>query len=483
MLFNSVDYLIFFPVVVALYFAIPAKWRWVLLLLASYFFYMSWKAEYVILIMITTIIDYYAGIKISEARTKKKKKQWLVLSVMVNLGMLAGFKYLNFLSGSMNWLFGELNLANEFPVLNILLPVGISFYIFQSLSYTIDIYRGSVKPERRLGVFAVYVSFFPQLVAGPIERSSNLIPQFYETHRFSQEKLVSGLKLMLWGFFKKVVIADRLGMFVSKVYENPDQFHGVPVILATALFAFQLYCDFSGYTDIARGSARAMGFELMINFNRPLVAKSLRDFWNRWHISLTTWFRDYLLYSLPYIRNKKIIMGLMYRNLIITYLLMGMWHGASWNFVIFGLLNGALLVIETVTERQRSWLYEKSGLNTIPIIKGLITNIITFLILISTMGFFRAKSLADCGMIFANSIDLSNTGLAMKAILKDYEVLFGIFMVIFLMTAEQLHEKYDLVRFVSKRHIVIRWTGYIGFVFFVLLMGVLHKQAFLYFQF
>jgi alginate O-acetyltransferase complex protein AlgI len=483
MLFNSVDYLIFFPVVVALYFAFPAKWRWVLLLLASYFFYMCWKAEYVILIMVTTLIDYFVAIKISESGTKKKKKQWLILSIIVNLGMLAGFKYLNFFSGSMNWLFGELNITQEFPVLNILLPVGISFYIFQSLSYTIDVYRGSVKPERHPGIFAVYVSFFPQLVAGPIERSSNLIPQFYDIHRFSQQKMVSGLKLMLWGFFKKVVIADRLGMFVGKVYENPDQFNGLPVILATVLFAFQLYCDFSGYTDIARGSARIMGFDLMINFNRPLIARSLRDFWNRWHISLTTWFRDYLLYSLPYIKNKKILMSLMYRNLIITYLLMGLWHGASWNFVIFGLLNGVLLVVETITERQRNWLFEKSGLDKVPVLKGFISNIITFLILISTMVFFRAKSLDECGMIFSNSFDFSNTGLALKAILKDYEVLFGILMVIFLMIAEYLHEKYDLVRFVAKKPVAIRWAGYIGFVFFVLLMGVLHKQAFLYFQF
>ena len=483
MLFNSVDYLIFFPLVVALYFTIPGKWRWVLLLLASYFFYMCWKAEYVVLIMITTIIDYLVGIKIGETKEKKKKKKWLVISVIVNLGMLAGFKYLNFLSGSMNWLFGEMDIARQFPVFNVLLPVGISFYIFQSLSYTIDVYRGSVKPERHLGIFALYVSFFPQLVAGPIERSSNLIPQFYGNHVFSQQRLVSGLKLMLWGFFKKVVIADRLGLFVAKVYDNPGMFHGLPVILATVMFAFQLYCDFSGYTDIARGSARVMGYDLMINFNRPLIAKSLRDFWNRWHISLTTWFRDYLLYSLPYIRNKKIIMGLMYRNLVITYLLMGLWHGASWNFVIFGMLNGVLLVIETVTERQRNRLFEVTRLDKVPVIKGFITNIITFLILISTMVFFRARNLTDCGMIFLNSFDFSNTGLALKAILKDNEVLFGILMVIFLMTAEYLHEKYDLVRFVSKRHIVIRWAGYIGFVFFVLLMGVLHKQAFLYFQF
>lgn len=483
MLFNSVDYLIFFPVVVALYFAFPAKWRWLLLLIASYVFYMFWKAEYVVLILFTTVVDYIAAIKMAQAGSKKEKKWYLALSLVTNLGMLAGFKYLNFTTSSMNWLFGELNIQEQFPVMNILLPVGISFYVFQSLSYTIDVYRGIKEPEKHAGKFALYVCFFPQLVSGPIERSNHLMPQIHNPLPFDQARLISGLKLMLWGFFKKMVIADRLGMFVGKIYENPDQFHGIPVILATVLFAFQLYCDFAGYTDIARGSARILGFDLMINFNRPLIAKSLRDFWNRWHMSLTTWFRDYLLYSLPYVKNKKIIMGLMYRNLIITYLLMGLWHGASWNFVIFGLLNGVLLVVETITERQRSWLFEKSGLDKVPILKGLISNIITFSILISTMVFFRAKSLADCGMIFSNSFDFSNTGFALKAIFKDYEVLFGIIMVIFLMITEYFHEKYDLVRFISKRNIIIRWPVYIGFVFFVLLFGVMHKQVFLYFQF
>jgi alginate O-acetyltransferase complex protein AlgI len=483
MLFNSVDYLIFFPVVVALYFAFPAKWRWVLLLLASYFFYMCWKAEYVFLILFTTVVDYFAAIKMAQTGSKKRKKWYLVLSLVTNLGMLAGFKYLNFATGSINLLFNELDIARQLPVLQLILPVGISFYVFQSLSYTIDVYRGVKEPEKHAGKFALYVCFFPQLVSGPIERSNHLMPQIHNPQSFSQQRLISGLKLMLWGFFKKVVIADRLGMFVGKVYENPDQFHGLPVILATVLFAFQLYCDFAGYTDIARGSARVLGYDLMINFNRPLIARSLRDFWNRWHISLTTWFRDYVLYSLPYVKNKKILMSLMYRNLIITYLLMGLWHGASWNFVIFGLLNGVLLVVETITERQRSWLFERSGLDKVPVLKGMISNIITFMILISTMVFFRAKSLAECGMIFSNSFYFSNTGLALKAILKDYEVLFGILMVIFLMTVEYLHEKYDLVRIVAKRPVAIRWAGYIGFVFFVLLMGVLHKQAFLYFQF
>jgi D-alanyl-lipoteichoic acid acyltransferase DltB (MBOAT superfamily) len=483
MLFNSIDYLLFLPVVVALYFAIPAKWRWILLLMASYFFYMCWKAEYVILIMISTLVDYYAGVKMGQMPSKKKKKPYLVLSLMVNLGMLAGFKYLDFFSASANMLFGQLDIDQQLPIYNILLPVGISFYVFQSLSYTIDVYRGSVEPEKHAGRFALYVCFFPQLIAGPIERSRHLLPQIHHSSDFDQRRLVSGLKLMLWGFFKKLVIADRLGLFVGNVYGNPSEFTGLPIVLATILFAFQLYCDFSGYTDIARGSARIMGFDLMINFNRPLIARSLRDFWNRWHISLTTWFRDYLLYSLPYIKGKQIVMGKIYRNLIITYIIMGLWHGAAWTFVIFGLFHGVLLVLETITERQRNWLFRKTGIDNVPFVRIGVSIVVTFSILAFSLLFFRADSLADSRLLISNAFDFSSFGASVSDIVKDYEVMFGMLMVVFLMIAEYLHEKYDLVRVLALRHVMIRWPVYIGFFFFVLLFGVLHKQMFIYFQF
>lgn len=483
MLFNSVDYLIFFPVVIALYFAIPVKWRWLLLLIASYYFYMCWKAEYVILIMVTTLVDYFVALKMGQVTSRKKKKHYLVLSIIVNLGMLAGFKYLNFFTDSVNLLFREINVFHSLPLFNILLPVGISFYIFQSLSYTIDVYRGVILPEKHAGKFALYVSFFPQLVAGPIERPNHLLPQIHQPRSFDQQRLVSGLKLMLWGYFKKVVIADRLGMFVGYVYENPSEHTGLTVILATVLFAFQLYCDFSGYTDIARGSARILGYELMINFNRPLIARSLRDFWNRWHISLTTWFRDYVLYSLPYIKDKKIVFGKIYRNLIITFLLMGLWHGAAWTFVIFGLFHGVLLVIETITEKQRTRFYELTRINDFIVLKNTFGIIITFSLLTFSLFFFRANSLSDSLLLISNAVDFSNFRESLGDILKDNEVLFGMLMIIGLMVTEYLHAKYDLVRIVSSKPLVIRWSVYIGFIFFVLLFGVLQKQKFIYFQF
>jgi D-alanyl-lipoteichoic acid acyltransferase DltB (MBOAT superfamily) len=483
MLFNSLEFLLFLPLVVALYFTLPVKWRWLLLLVASYFFYMSWKAEYAILILFTTLVDYSVAIKIGNELSKRKKKNWLLLSILVNLGMLAGFKYLNFFSESANALLQASNSGYAFPLYQILLPVGISFFIFQSLSYTIDVYRGIRKPEKHFGKFALYVSFFPQLVAGPIERSTSLLPQINKPRAFSEQNLISGLKLMLWGFFKKLVIADRLGMFVGLIYENPAEYNGIPVLLATLLFAIQLYCDFSGYTDIARGSARILGYELMINFNRPLIATSLRDFWNRWHISLTTWFRDYLLYSLPYIKDKKIVQAKIYRNLVITFLLMGLWHGAAWTFVLFGLFHGIMLVLETITEKPVAGFYERTGINKFPVLKKTIGIIYMISLVVFSLFFFRANNLSDSMLLLSNAFDFSNTAEAMKAILKNLEVVFGLMMIVILLWAEHFHAKHNLAKVIASKPMIIRWTAYIGFIFFVLLFGVLHQEKFIYFQF
>lgn len=483
MLFNSLEYLIFLPVVVILYFSIPDKWKWVLLLLASYIFYMFWKVEYAALIMFTTLVDYFIGIKLAQKMPKKRKKAYLALSIIVNLGMLAGFKYLNFFSESLNGVLDFFNAGISTPIFNILLPVGISFYIFQSLSYTIDVYRGIAPAEKHLGKFALYVSFFPQLVAGPIERSTSLIPQINKPRAFDEQRLVSGLKLMLWGFFKKLVIADRLSMFVDYVYNNPQQNAGVPIILATILFAFQLYCDFSGYTDIARGSARVLGYDLMINFNRPFIAKSLRDFWNRWHISLTTWFRDYLLYSLPYIKNNKIIYPLFHLNLFITYLIMGLWHGASWTFVLFGAINGLMVALEIMTQNVRNRFYAFMHINRSESLKNLLGPASTFLVVVFSLYFFRANSLSDSFVLIRNTFDFSSTREAFYFMRRDNELMFGILMVIGLLVAEHLHAKYNLVSKLAAKPIFMRWSVYLGFFFFVILFGVLHAQKFIYFQF
>ena len=270
MLFNSLEFLIFFPVVIALYFALPYKLRWIFLLLASYYFYMCWKAEYLVLIIASTVVDYYASLKMSQTKDKVKRKPYLYLSLLVNLGILFGFKYFNFFNDSARALFEQFDMFYNVPAFDVLLPVGISFYTFQTLSYTIDVYNDRIAAEKHLGIFALYVSFWPQLVAGPIERPQNLLPQFWQKQVFDYENVTNGLKLMAWGFFKKLVIADRLADFVNEVYNHPHSYEGLTLILATISFAFQIFCDFSGYSDIAIGAALIMGYRLMKNFNSPL---------------------------------------------------------------------------------------------------------------------------------------------------------------------------------------------------------------------
>lgn len=271
-----------------LYFLLPHKYRWVMLLGASYYFYMSWKPEYVFLILISTIITYLSGIYIGKTNKQKNKKWILALSLLSNLGILFVFKYFNFFNESLAQLFMNFNINWGIPNFKLLLPVGISFYTFQALSYSIDVYRGKIKPEKNFGIYALYVSFFPQLVAGPIERSTNLLPQFYKKFNFDYQRVTDGLKLMAWGYFKKVVIADAMAIAVNTVYNNPQNFTGLPLIVATVFFAFQIYCDFSGYSNIAVVIARILGFDLMENFRRPYFSKSIKEFWSRWHISLST---------------------------------------------------------------------------------------------------------------------------------------------------------------------------------------------------
>ncbi len=294
MAFNSVNFLIFFPIAVVLYFSASFRWRWLVLLLASYYFYAGWKPEYLILILYSTLVDYFIGIKISQTDDISRRKRLLTISLISNLGLLFIFKYFNFFSQSLQETFNLLKISVDFPTVNLILPVGISFYTFQTLSYTFEIYRGNIKPEKNLGIFALFVSFFPQLVAGPIERPQHLLPQFSQKFNFDSERISSGLRLMLWGMFKKVVIADQLARLVNLVYNEPTNWYGLMVIVATYGFAFQIYCDFSGYSDIAIGAARIMGFDLRLNFKEPYLAQSIADFWRRWHISLSTWFRDYL---------------------------------------------------------------------------------------------------------------------------------------------------------------------------------------------
>ena len=358
MLFNSIKFLIFFPCVWLLYYMLPFRFRKYLLLAASYYFYMCWKPEFIVLILASTAMNYLFALSFG-CESARKRKSLFVLSIVFNLGMLFVFKYANFAGETVTAVCKAFSIPFTAPVLNIVLPVGISFYTFQTMSYTIDVYRGKMEAERDFVMFALFVSFFPQLVAGPIEKASNLLPQLKQEHPFSYENTTYGLKLMAWGFFKKCVIADQLTLLiVDPVYAAPLLYRGGALIIATVAFSIQIYCDFSGYSDIARGCAKTMGIDLMSNFKAPYLSCSITEFWRRWHVSLTDWFREYVY--IPLGGNRK---GLLKKCLFcgVTFLLSGLWHGANWTFVIWGLLHAVFLNVESIAgragkrEREREW--------------------------------------------------------------------------------------------------------------------------------
>ncbi|MGH8046042.1 MAG: MBOAT family O-acyltransferase, partial [Chthoniobacterales bacterium] len=326
MLFNSFQFALFFPIVVVLYYLAPFAWRWAILAAASCYFYMAFVPAYILILLGVIVIDYTAGLLI-EPRKGWARKALLGTSLFANVGLLAYFKYFNFLTSNVHSLAQAIGWNYPQQILNVILPIGLSFHVFQSMSYTIEVYRGTERAERHFGIYALYVLFFPQLVAGPIERPQNLLHQFRKHHRFDYDRAVSGLRLILIGLFKKVVIADRLALVVDSVYANPAQHSSLELLLGTYFFAFQIYCDFSGYSDIARGAARLLGFELMVNFNAPYLARSVADFWRRWHISLSTWFRDYVYVPLG---GNRLGAWRQAINLFVVFLLSGLWHGSAW---------------------------------------------------------------------------------------------------------------------------------------------------------
>lgn len=396
--FNSLEFLVFFPLVVLLFFLMPHRFRWIVLLAASYFFYMSWSAELIVLILFTTLVSYLASIGIEATQSRTKKKLLLTLTLVTCLGVLFFFKYFNFLSDSVTAALRAFTLPVNDLTLELILPVGISFYTFQTLSYVIDIYRGSIKAERHFGYYALFVSFFPQLVAGPIERPGNLIPQLKEKHTPRLDDFSAGCAKMLIGFFKKVVVADLAAVYVNAVYNDPSSATGLGVVIATVLFAFQIYCDFSGYTDIAIGAARVMGIRLMQNFDRPYSAETIREFWGRWHISLSTWFKDYLYFPLGGSRCSK---PRHLFNLFFVFLVSGLWHGAAWTFVIWGALHGIYQVIGVLTKDVRKMLIARIGISEDAWWVHMLRRLAVFVLVAFAWIFFRANSISDLGVLLS----------------------------------------------------------------------------------
>ena len=394
MIFNSIDFLLFLPIVFVLYWVLSRaelKVQNLLVLAASYFFYGYWDWRFLGLILFSTIVDYFAGLEIEKAESKKLKKRFLFLSIGVNIGLLAFFKYFNFFVDSFIQAFNNAGISLDPWSLKIILPVGISFYTFQTLSYSIDIYKGKLKPTKDFIGFAAFVSFFPQLVAGPIERASHLLPQFFNKRIFSFENAANGFALMLYGFFKKVVIADRLAPYVNNVFDHYTDYNTPTLLLAAVFFSFQIYCDFSGYSLIARGISKMFGFDLMVNFNRPYLANSFSDFWKRWHISLSSWFRDYVYIPLG---GNRVATARVYLNLMIVFLVSGLWHGANWTFVVWGGLHGLYLILNQLS-------------NSIKIKAPRVLNVlIVYLLATLAWVFFRADSLQDAWLYLHGIFEL-----------------------------------------------------------------------------
>ena len=485
MLFNSIQFLFFFPVVMILYFIIPFKIRWILLLIASYYFYMCWKVDYIVLIIISTLIDYICSNQMAKLKFKKNRKKWLLISIFSNLGILFGFKYFNFFSENIQTLFNQYNIFYDIPFFNILLPVGISFYTFQTLSYSIDVYNGKTTAQKHLGVFAVYVSFFPQLVAGPIERSNHLLPQFFKEHKFSYDRVKSGLQKMLWGFFKKIVIADNLAILVDGVYNNLDSYSGITLIVATIFFTFQIYCDFSGYSDIAIGTARVMGFELRENFKRPYFSKSIQEFWQRWHITLSSWFKDYLYIPLG---GNRVVKWKWYYNIIITFLLSGLWHGANWTFIIWGALHGIYLIFAITLNYPKKYFSQKIRKYS-PKIDTTFDVIITFILVAFAWIFFRANNIDDAIYVVKNLFtdlnEYNNLGGQFRGIGIYLNDLIKYFFLILFLIGYSIYERTDDVwKKLQLKSSWIRWS-----IYYIMLYGILflapHSTInnFIYFQF
>lgn len=489
MLFNSLDFAIFFPIVFVLYWLVSSNLRWrnILVLASSYVFYGWWDWRFLFLIAISSIVDFYVGQKLYKENNAKKRKRLLLISLIVNLGFLAYFKYTNFFIDTFVDSFRLFGKELEITSINIILPVGISFYTFQTLSYTIDIYRKQLKPTKDWLSFFSFVAFFPQLVAGPIERASHLLPQFYKTYKFNYNQVKSGLLLMAFGLFKKMVIADRAALYVNEVYNNPGNYEGIETIFGTVLFAFQIYCDFSGYSDIAIGAARTMGFDLMKNFDSPYLSKSITEFWRRWHISLSTWFRDYVYIPLGGSRNGKYRT---YYNLFIVFLVSGLWHGAAMTFVIWGVIHGVIIVIEKAIFKSKEKVFSLLNIDKSILSNKLIFIMITFTIVCFAWVFFRANSFADSiiiieGFFTNNFYELFGEKLYLIG-LKEHEFTLLFLSILSLTYIENSHRKQSMFSLLNEQPIFFRWSVYLSIAVFIIIFGVYGSEIdseFIYFQF
>ena len=468
MLFNSLDFAIFLPIVFILFWIIPNKnltSQNLLIVFSSYVFYGWWDWRFLSLIIFSTVVDFLVGQQLSKEHKDIMRKLLLFISLFINLGFLAIFKYYNFFLENFIEAFNLFGMKINANSLNIILPVGISFYTFQTLSYTIDVYNRKLLSTKNFLAFSAFVCFFPQLVAGPIERASNLLPQFYKKQVFYYTNISEGVKSIIYGFFLKLVIADRVAIYVNTIYNNVDAHEGLSFVLATIFFAIQIYCDFAGYSLIAIGTARLFGFKLMKNFNRPYFSFSVSEFWRRWHISLSSWFRDYLYIPLGgnKVSNNRILI-----NILITFVISGLWHGANWTFIIWGALNGLYIIIE-------KFLIKKSK-------KNIINILITFFLICFSWIFFRANNLNDA--LYIIKTIFSNIGSLYVPTSDVTSLYYSIIVILILLTVEIKHEFFDTIFTIRKNKIIFfRWFYYCALIFIILYIGVFDSSQFIYFQF
>jgi alginate O-acetyltransferase complex protein AlgI len=484
--FNSISFLFFFAFVGILYFSLPPRHRWMLLLGASYFFYMLSKTKYLFILVAVTFVNYFAGLQMEKAGTQPKRKKYLLICLFSNFGLLFLFKYYPFFSQSLKALFEYVPIPTQIPWFHTLLPLGISFYIFKNVSYAIDVYRREQAPEKHPGIYALYVAFFPQLLAGPIERAPRLLPQLHQDFGFDERRVTDGLRLILWGLFLKIVIADTLVTLVDPVYDHPTQYVGFHFLLATLFFAFQIYCDFAGYSYIAIGAGRVLGYQTMDNFNHPYGAQTISDFWRKWHISLSTWFRDYLYIPLG---GNRVPVSKHYANLIIVFLICGLWHGANWTFVVWGGIHGAYLVFSLITRRIRGSLQRRIGLDKVPKIHQALKVLITFSLVCIAWVFFRANNISDAFYILSHLGTGWSRVWRLEALRNSpywgdlrFEFLVGTASLVLLGVIYSLQKRWD-VMFFSQRPVWIRWSVYYGMILVMLLFGNIGSKPFIYFQF
>ncbi len=463
MLFNSLQFVFFYIVVTILYFSLRHRGRVWLLLLVSSYFYLVFKPVYILILLVTIIVDYFAGIWISQSEGKKRKSL-LILSLITNVGFLAFFKYWNFINKNISIALGLIGIENPFHDYPFDLPIGLSFHTFQAMSYTIEVYRRNQKPEKDFIVYSLYVMFYPQLVAGPIERPQNLLPQFHTYFKFDFEKLKSGLILMAWGLFKKVVIADRLSIMVDYCYDNPTQFSGLTLLLATVFFTIQIYCDFSGYSDIAIGAARTMGYNLMLNFNAPYLSKSISEFWKRWHISLSTWFRDYLYIPLG---GNRVSSGRLYVNYLIVFTVSGLWHGAAWTFIIWGALHGIYLVLAIMRDKYLPFKLPKNTFLTI---------LFTVVLVMITWVFFRENGLYNAKIILSKIFNFGGyDSFSMPFSTNEFVFCWILMLILFL--------KDIFMREIKTSNTPMFYAKFVGLLLVCYFFGIFSSNQFIYFQF